>query len=233
MKAFLLAAGLGQRLRPITLHIPKCLVPINGKPLLDYWLRLLTKHNVEEVLINLHYISEKVLDFISKQPYPLKIKTYYEKELLGSAGTLNKNRAWVKHQESFFIFYADNLTNIDLNKMLNYHRKYNPILTMGLFRTKNPKECGIAQLNENDWIVDFKEKPNQPASNLANAGIYIVSPDIFNYIDDRNTQQDIGFDVLPKLIGKMKGYIIDEYILDIGTPKQYQQAQQDIKTLYF
>src|SRR5690349_17666261 len=107
MKAFLLAAGLGTRLRPITDTLPKCLVPVNGRPLLSYWMDLLEEYGVTDVLINLHYLPDPVRRFADEYTGGVKIHLMMEEELLGSAGTLHANRDFVEGEEQFFILYAD------------------------------------------------------------------------------------------------------------------------------
>ena len=232
MKAFLLSAGLGTRLRPLTYTIPKCLVPIGGKPLLEYWLILFQKYGIDEVLINLHYLPEKVRDFLATSRYPIKIRTAYEPQLLGSAGTVYKNWSWVKDEEFFLIIYADNLSTVNLENIILFHRKFNPVLTMGLFRTNRPEQCGIATLDKNHTIIEFQEKPKNPETNLANAGIYVAGAELYDYLPAK-LPADFGFDVFPNLIGKMKGFVVEEYILDIGDMQNYQKAQSDIKNLIF
>jgi mannose-1-phosphate guanylyltransferase len=226
MKAFLLAAGEGRRLRPLTATIPKCLVPINGIPLLAFWLQLCHKHGILDVLINLHHLPQQVEAFLSSDDSGVNVVTTYEKYLLGSAGTVASNRHFVMGERDFFILYADNLTNVDLEKMLRFHQRRHSLFTMGLFRTSTPEEKGVVTLNEEHVIIDFVEKPLQPRSNLVNAGIYIASQELYHYLPGGNFL-DFGFDVFPKLLGKMYGYLIQEYLLDIGTPETYQQAQQE------
>lgn len=228
MKAFLIAAGEGTRLKPLTNKIPKCLIPINGTPLLEIWLKLFEKYNVRETLINLHHLPEFVFNYLKNYQGQVKVTTFYEKNLLGSARTVAENRDFVKGEKAFFIIYADNLTNMNLKKMFEYHLEKGIVLTMGLFRTSTPRECGIAEVNEDGIIVNFIEKPYRPQSNLANAGIYVASQDIFNYIPNKQ-YVDFGYDVLPNLLSKMAGYIIEEYIIDIGFPENYQKAQSDWK----
>ena len=231
MKAFLLAAGLGTRLRPLTDTVPKCLVPIDGKPLLDYWMRLFKKHGIDEVLINTHYLHEQVESYITahntagKKP---RIKAVYEPELLGSGGTVRANRDFTGDDESFLICYADNLTNADLSAMMDFHRKNDSVLTMALFHAENPKECGIAALDSDGKIIEFEEKPAQPKSDLANAGIYVADRRVFAYIPDRDFS-DFGKDVLPRLTGQMSGFALQDYLMDVGTPEKYRKAQEDCK----
>lgn len=228
MKAYLLAAGLGTRLRPITNEIPKCLVPICGKPLLQWWVELFEKHGISDVLINTHYLPAPVREFINKnnRSFPVKLYESYEKELVGSGGTVRNNKAFVENEEDFLIAYADNLTNANLSELIEFHGENDGDLTMALFRTNRPKECGIAALDDNHRIIAFVEKPVEPKSNLANAGIYVASKSIFELMPEESFL-DFGKDVLPKLIGKMYGWEVKNYLLDIGTMGNYEKAQKD------
>lgn len=229
-KAFLLAAGKGTRLRPLTDVTAKCLLPLSGKPLLQYWFSLCEHHGISDVLVNLHHHADQVRSFIASREWPLRIHLVYEPFLLGSAGTLNANRDFVADEESFAILYADNLTNVNLGAMREAHRRMDSLLTMGLFRAANPAACGIAEMDEGRRIVDFVEKPAAPRSNLANAGIYWCSLRTLEYLPAK-TPADIGCDLLPQLVGRMHGYVVEEYLRDIGTPESYVQAQKDVINL--
>ena len=231
MKAFLLAAGVGSRLRPLTDRIPKCLVPINGHPLLFYWLTLFERNGIDEVLINVHHLPELVMEFITENKFDLKIHTVHEDVLLGSAGTIRNNFDFVSQEEAFLICYGDNLTTINLARMIEYHLSKRPLLTLGLFHTDNPRACGIAEIDEQNTVINFVEKPAQPRSNLAGAGIYIASPEIEHYLPD-HFPSDFGYEVLPQLIGKMQGFLIHEYFMDIGTMDNYERAQREFKNDY-
>lgn len=226
MKAFLLAAGIGSRLRPITENIPKCLVPINGHSLLYYWLKLFEQHGIDEVLINLHHLPDLVFQFLDENEFDLKIHTVFEQELLGSGGTIRNNFDFVCKDDEFLICYADNLTNMNLGRMIDFHRSKCPVLTLGLFYTSNPLKCGIAEVDENNTVVNFVEKPENPKSNLAGAGIYIANHEIRHYLPDRYPS-DIGYEVLPQLVGMMKGYFIRDYFIDIGTVENYERARRE------
>ncbi len=236
MKAFLLAAGKGARLKPYTDHNPKCLIPIYGRPLLEIWFDLLVRNGITEVLVNTHHQAKKVAQFIEKKRSgtQLKILSSYERELLGSAGTLLANRDFVADSNDFIIAYADNLTDIDLVSMIDFHRKCKSrgnVLTMGLFHAPDPRACGIALLDEDKRIIDFREKPQNPMSNMANSGIYVASQNVFDFFPKWEKRRDIVFDlglhVLPALIGKMHGYKIREYLRDIGTIESYNRALEE------
>ena len=233
MKAFLLAAGIGSRLKPYTDTIPKCLIPIHGKPLLQIWLELLDRHGIREVLINIHHHAEKLDKFITgiKPAVQIKITPFYEQTLLGSAGTIAANKAFVDNCDDFMIAYADNLTHINLSHMMDFHRRIKTkggILTMGLIHSPTPRECGIAVMDLENKIIEFIEKPQNPLGNLANGGIYITNREIFSFIPETTDAPiDMGFDVLPALTGKMFGYEIKEYLRDIGTAESYHMALKE------
>lgn len=224
MKAFLLAGGLGTRLRPITNTIPKCLVPIYNKPLLDWWYLNFQKYGITDVLINLHHFGGQVKQHIQSNYSNVNFTFFEENELIGSAGTLRENKEFVKDENEFFIIYADNLTNYNLGEMLNFHKSSDYEFTMALFHTDKPKTKGIACLNDYKVITEFEEKPQQPKSNLANAGIYISSPEILDLIPTKELT-DIGFDLLPILVNKMRGWVTNDYLIDIGNLEHLKRAE--------
>ena len=233
MKAFLLAAGKGTRLKPFTDRHPKCLIPIHGTPLLKIWIDLLACHGVTEVLINTHHHAEQVEEFLTgmRPQTPLVLHSVYEPELRGSAGTLWQNRFFVAGQTDFIIAYADNLTNLNWSKVFDIHahfRSMGGILTMGLIKAPNPKACGIVTLDAAHRIVNFVEKPEYPESDLANGGVYMAGHEIFEFMDQKTEGegvQDLGHHVLPRLAGRMYGFpVAPDYLKDIGTPEAYQEA---------
>lgn len=232
MKAFLLAAGLGTRLRPVTENIPKCLVPINGRPLLYFWLRSFEKYGISEVLINMHHFPELILNYLNDVKCGLDIVTVYEHELLGSAGTIRNNMDFIDENETFLICYSDNLTNVNISRMIEFHNSHENIFTLGLFHAANPKQCGIAELDEANRVIDFVEKPENPKSNLAGAGIYVTEKAIMDFIPNR-FPSDLGYDVIPKLTNKMSGYYIRDYFRDIGTIESYNRACEEIAEIEF
>lgn len=232
MKAFFLSAGKGTRLRPLTYRTPKCLISINKKPLMDYWFELFERHDIDEILINTSHLSEKVKEFVERQKRKIKIKLTYEDTLLGSGGTIKKNWNFVKDVECFYIIYSDNLTNINLTKMLKFHNSRDTDFTLALTRVPNPHECGVVEIRDDLKIVSFQEKPENPPSDLAFAGIMISSRRLKEYFPKRNVF-DLGFDVLPHLVESASGYIMNEYLLDIGTPEKLKKAREDVRTGIF
>ncbi|MCE9613293.1 MAG: nucleotidyltransferase family protein [Lentisphaerae bacterium] len=227
MKAVLLAAGVGARLQPLTDHIPKCLVPINGLPLLGHWFRLLARHGYTDLLVNTHHLGGQVRAFVEAWRAPgLRIALFHEPVLLGSAGTVAANRRFMAGAGDFLIVYADNLTDMDLSAFRRFHVGRRSPFTIGLFESPEPSQCGIAECNSEGRILSFEEKPAHPRGCLANAGIYLAGPSLFDLIPPK-PYTDFGFDVLPRLVGRMFGYRISEYYRDLGTPERLAQAQRD------
>ena len=158
MKAIILAAGLGTRLRPITSTTPKCLVPINGVPLLELWLRDCERAGVDAVLVNTHHLAERVAEFVaSRRGVPVTLA--YEPTLLGSAGTIAANWNFVDGDESFLVVYADNLTTFPLSKLMAFHATHDRIASMALFRSPNPSACGVVEMDAAGLVTGFWEKP--------------------------------------------------------------------------
>lgn len=227
MKALLLAAGEGTRLRPITNKIPKCLVPINGKPLLGYWLDNLAKAGVDEFLINTSYLSEQVEEFIANSKYADKVTLVYEEELLNTGGTILANSEFFKG-EPFMLVHADNLSFCDFKEFIDSHAKRDSRcdITMMLFRSDNPSSCGIVELDSLGIVKKFHEKVQNPPSNLANGAVYICEPGVLEFIKSLGKKNvDFSLDVLPNYMGKINTYLNDTYHRDIGTVESYALAQ--------
>jgi mannose-1-phosphate guanylyltransferase len=223
LKGFLLAAGHGTRLRPLTDQIPKCLLPIHGIPILEIWLRLCCTVGIDEVLVNIHSHAELVRNFLARRVGPPNVRVVEESNLLGSAGTLAANRAWVESEELFWVFYADVLTNLDFRPMLKMHKARNPAATLGVYVVPDPRRCGIVELGPDGAINGFVEKPLNTSNNLAFSGVMIGTRDLLNLLPEVG-RGDLGFDVFPRLT-RMVAYRIPDYIIDIGTIDNYKLAQ--------
>ena len=231
MKALLLAAGLGTRLKPITNTIPKCLVPINGKPLLEYWLDNLSKVGVNQFLINTSYLSDQVEAFVLKSKYKNQITLVYEEKLLNTGGTIVENSDFF-NDEPFILVHADNLSFCDFTAFINSHqnRPKECELTMMLFNTDTPKNCGVVKLDYLNRVVQFYEKVENPPSTLANGAVYICEPSIIDFCRNLH-KNDIDFsnDVLPNFMGKINTFLNDIYHRDIGCVESYALAQVEVE----
>jgi mannose-1-phosphate guanylyltransferase len=224
MRAFLLAAGVGSRLRPITDTIPKCMVPIDGQPMLDIWLDAFDRAGVNEVLVNLHHLPDVVRHHLEARVGTPTVRTFFEPELLGSAGTLAANRAWINGDETFLACYADNLTDFDLSSLVQAHRKQGAIATLTVFHSERPSAGGVVELDVTGTMVGFEEKPANPVSDLVNAGMYAFHPSVLDELDGP-LPRDIGYDLLPRLVGRAKALAVKGYFRDIGTINAYERAQ--------
>lgn len=233
VRALLLAGGLGTRLRPITDTVPKCLVPVGGRPMLDYWIDALERAGVDEALVNTHHLPDPVRRHIDQvnTTRNVTLSEAFEPELLGSAGTVTANRAWADGVDQILVIYADNLSDMDLGALGAFHASHPDPMTMALFHTPYPEKCGIAELDAQNRVTAFVEKPAQPKSDLANAGIYVLDADAWREIADMGAF-DFGFDVIPAFVGRMRGYRHAGYHRDIGTHESLAQAEQDVVHLF-
>lgn len=226
MKAFLLAAGIGSRLRPITDSTPKCMVPIDERPLLDIWLEAFDRAGIDEVLVNLHHLPKVTLRHLALHSGSPRVRVVYERELLGSAGTLLANRAWTAGEEFFLVCNADNLTDFDLRELVDAHRAGDSVATWTVFRSQTPWTGGVVELDESGRVTGFAEKPADPVSDLVNAGMYAFSPAVLDEISGP-MPVDIGYDLLPRLVGRASAVLVEGYFRDIGTPEAYRQAREE------
>ncbi len=227
MKAVLLAAGLGTRLRPITNKVPKCLVPIHGKPLLGYWLDMLLSTDIDHVLINTHYLPERVQDFVQSHRWKDKVRLVHEKVLLGTAGTVLKNRKWLE-EGPFLLAHADNLTRFDIQAFLKAHemRKQGVEITMMTFMTDTPQSCGIVECDKDNIVIGFHEKVLHPPGDEANAAVYIIEPSVIEFIALQNKEiLDFSTEVLPHYLARMQIFRNMGYHRDIGTPESLRLAE--------
>lgn len=229
MKALLLAAGLGTRLRPLTNNIAKCLVPINGKPLLEYWLSMLVNADVYPILINLHHFAGQVRDYLAKSEFSSFVTTVYEDMLLGTAGTLLKNRNFFEDGPVMLV-HVDNLSKFDVKAFIERHRN-RPLgceITMMTFVTHTPHSCGIVELDARGIVQAFHEKVPNPAGNLANGAVYILESSVFDFLVGLDKEIiDFSTEVLPSYIGRIHTFHNDVYHRDIGTIESYEAANRE------
>jgi mannose-1-phosphate guanylyltransferase len=226
MKAFLLAAGVGSRLRPITDTTPKCMLVIDDRPLLDIWLDEFARAEVGEVLVNLHHLPDVVRRHVAARTGPPAVRMVFEPELLGSAGTLAANRQWVAGEEMFLACNADNLTDFDLRSLIDDHRSSGAMATLTVFHSERPSAGGVVELDAASTVIGFEEKPSEPVSDLTNAGIYAFHPSVIEKIGN-TSPADIGYDLLPQLVGQARAVLVGGYFRDVGTVDTYRRAREE------
>jgi mannose-1-phosphate guanylyltransferase len=230
LKGLILAAGLGTRLRPLTETVPKCLVPIQGKPLLDYWFDLLFQSGAfERLLVNTSYLSAVVEAHIQASRWRDRIDIYPEHELLGTGGTVLANADYFGN-EAFLVAHGDNLTRFDVGAFISRHdlRPPQAVMTMMTFTTDTPSSCGIVELDQQGLVVGFHEKLPNPPGNHANGAVYIFEPEILDFLASLGRPViDISTELLPAYMGRIWTFHNDDYHRDIGTIESLSQAQID------
>lgn len=225
--ALLLAAGLGTRLQPYTNQWPKCLMPIDGVPLLRYWLEATKEMGVSKVLVNLHYLAPIVENFLRDSELAGFVHTVYEPELRGTAGTIRANSAYFSGS-TILVAHADNYCQCSFDAFLRYHQSERPIncpITMMTFDTPNPSSCGIVQTDELGVVNAFYEKVPNPPGNRANGAVYLLEPEVLEWLNEHPEVNDFSTEVLPKFMGRIATWHNDQVHIDIGTPQSLLEAQ--------
>jgi mannose-1-phosphate guanylyltransferase len=230
LRALILAAGLGTRLRPLTLTTPKCLAPIHGKPLLDYWFDLLfSGGQVSRALVNTSYLAEQVRDHVAGSRWAGRVDLVHEDLLLGTGGTVLANRAWFG-EGPFIVAHGDNLTLFDVAAFCAHHqrRPEGVEITMMTFATDTPSSCGIVETDSVGRVRAFHEKVENPPGNNANAAVYIFEPAVVDHIASLGKPAvDISTEILPAFLGKIMTFSNTAYHRDIGTMESLAMAQKE------
>jgi len=230
MRALLLAAGLGTRLRPLTDTVPKCLVPIHGKPLLGLWFDLLFGSGaIDRALVNTHWLAPRVEEFVAANPWRDRVDLVAEPALLGTGGTVLANRGWLG-DGPFLVAHADNLTDFDVAGLIAAHaaRPAGVALTMLAFRTDAPQSCGILETDAAGRVLAFHEKVADPPGNLANAAVYVFEPEVVAAAASLGRPVvDLSTEVIPRFQGRILAVETPGYHRDIGTPEALLAAERE------
>jgi len=228
-KAVILAAGRGTRLYPVTMEIPKPLLLVSKKPIINYLVELFSKHNIEEIIVSI--LSEYKDDFFwwKKRYYPEKnIKLIAIEEPLGTWGGIARMKDELK-DSTFLVSNGDEIKELDLSKMLDFHKKQNVIASVALTKVENPQNYGVAAL-DGDLIKEFIEKPENPPSQYINSGLYFCEPEILEY---KKTPEfsDVEKDIFPFLAKekKLAGFKFEGRWMDCGTWERYEDAIKELK----
>lgn len=234
MRVLILAAGLGTRLLPLTETVPKCLMTIGGKPLLQILLETLTNAGLGPFLINTHHLHQEVEKFLWTSEFADRVTMVYEPVLLGTGRTFLNNLDFFGGQECM-VLHADNFTLDDFTEFLAFHRcrPHGCEITLMSFRTDRPRECGIIEVDEKNEVTSFHEKVERPPGNLANGAIYIFSGNFLRQVEQFNnpTINDLTGDIVANLPARTISYETKEVFLDIGVKENLELAREYMRRI--
>ncbi|HOB21940.1 MAG: NDP-sugar synthase [Firmicutes bacterium] len=234
MRAMIMAAGVGSRLKPLTDLIPKPMVPIGNRPVMEHLVRHLARYGYREQIANLWYLPQKIRGhFESGGSFGVRLEYSPEQKLQGTAGGVRQARYFLEGG-TFLVASGDGLTNIDLDAFLRFHREKGALASIALYPVADPSPFGVALLDEDSKIVGFQEKPplHEAKSNLVNTGIYLFEPEIFSLIPETGTY-DFGRELFPKLVemdAPFYGFEMTGYWFDIGSIEAYKESCLDVVT---
>lgn len=248
MKAIILAAGKGNRLGELTRSIPKPMLKIRRKPILEHNIDWLRDYGIKDIYINLHHLPDVIRSYFKDgKKLDVNIEYSYEPKLLGTAGAVRKiaEGFWIKGSwdenkynsypglyNPFLVVYGDNLFEYDLREIINFHERKKGVVTIAIYEKDNVNQSGIVLLDDENRIVKFieKPKPDEVVSHLVNTGLYILEPEVLDYIPS-NKVLDFGKDVFPQMIQKNEnifGVIFKGNLRAIDTPILYKHITDNI-----
>ncbi|SFD08663.1 mannose-1-phosphate guanyltransferase [Streptomyces aidingensis] len=232
MKAVVMAGGEGTRLRPMTASMPKPLLPVANRPIMEHVLRLLKQHGLTETVVTVQFLASLVKNYFGDgEELGMELTYAHEEKPLGTAGSV-KNAEEALKDDSFLVISGDALTDFDLTDLVRYHREKGALVTVCLTRVPNPLEFGITIVDDEGRVERFLEKPTwgQVFSDTVNTGIYVMEPEVFEYVE-ADVSVDWSGDVFPRLLKEGRpiyGYVAEGYWEDVGTHESYVKAQADV-----
>jgi mannose-1-phosphate guanylyltransferase len=226
---YLLAAGEGTRLKPLTDSWPKCLMPINGNPLIEFWISACAELFHKPILVNTKYLADLVGLHLRPRKNEGLVKIIHEETLLGTAGSLRVAGELYK-QKGFFVAHADNYSDINLNEFFQFHLQSKEMgipISMAVFYPNDPTRCGVVLKDKNNIVTKFYEKVKKPPSNLANAALYFFEPEVFEWLRSNPEAKDISVDLIPAFLGRIRCFEHSGVHRDIGTVEDLMAAQAE------
>lgn len=231
MQAVIIAGGKGTRISSITTTIPKALLPLNGKPLLDYSINYLKKNGCNNIIICAGFLGDKIKEYIKRRNYGIPIKLSKESIPLGTAGPLHLIKNLL--EDEFLVLFGDIFTTINLRKMLQFHKQKNADATLVLHASDHPQDSMVVKIDNKDKLLSFIEKPGKnwgKYGNLTKTSLYVLKKSVINLIPkDKKVDFD---DIFPEMLKegkKLFGYITEEYVKDIGTAQRYKEVEEYVR----
>jgi NDP-sugar pyrophosphorylase family protein len=234
VRAIILSAGKGMRLRKVIEDVPKPMVKLEGKPILEHNIEWIRDYGIKDIYINLHHLADVIRGYFGDgSKWGVKITYSYEPELLGTAGAVRKiaEECWqLPVNDAFLLIYGDNLLKYDLTEIVNFHEKNKGIATIAVYEKDDVSQSGIVLLDGNNKIIRFieKPKPEEVVSNLVNTGIYVLEPDVLDYIPSAKAL-DFGRDIFPEMIQsgeRIIGIVVKGSLIAIDTAELLEEALQ-------
>ncbi|MBM4432912.1 MAG: NDP-sugar synthase, partial [Chloroflexi bacterium] len=236
MKVIMLVGGEGTRLRPLTCNITKAMVPILNRPFLEHAIRYFKKHGIEEIILAMGYLPQAIQNYFGDGArLDVRLTYLVEEKPLGTAGAVKNAESLL--DEAFIVFNGDVLTEIDLTAMIKRHKKTKPEASIALTPVDNPTIYGVVETDKHGWVKRFVEKPtwDKVTSNMINAGIYILEPEVLKYIPAAThcMFENYLFPLLLERNEPIFAYPSEAYWIDIGTPEKYLKANHDLLTMRY
>ncbi len=231
MKVVILAGGKGTRLGELTKDIPKPMVPLAGKPILQYQVELCARYGMEEIILVVNHLSQPIVDhFGDGSDFGIKISYYQEEKPLGTVGGVKALESDL--QEDFLVLYGDVMMEMDLTRLLDFHRQKNSEATLVVHPNDHPYDSDLVEMDAEERIVKVLPKPHPDGlryHNMVNAAVYLFTPRIFDFLE-KDKKADFGKDIFPRIFGQLRmyGYNTPEYLKDMGTPDRKEQVEADI-----
>jgi len=232
MRAVILAGGIGTRMRPLTYVIPKAMLPIGGKPLLEHTIQYLKEYGITDVIVCVAYLKNHIIDYF-KDGKDLGAKIQYaEADMpLGTAGQLKTAERHIS--ETFLAMNGDIITSLNIGRLIDFHRKASGVGTIALKKFDVPVPYGYIEVNSDSSIKKFTEKPTLTFS--ANAGIYVLEPNVFDFIA-ANHVASLETETFPTLLEKgerLNGYYEDAYWADVGTITDFERVDKELLSKFY
>ena len=231
MKVIILAGGKGTRMGSLTESIPKPMVLLAGKPVLEHQINFLKNYGLTDIFMLLGHKGEIIKKYFKGgKEWGVKIKYFFDPKPLGTAGSLKEIEKFIS--EPFLLFYGDTMIDIDLRQFISFYNKKQSIASLVVHPNDHPKDSDLLDIDSENYVTSFFPKPHESVSylrNLVNAALYILDPEIFDFID-KGVFSDFGKEIFPKVLRRRKlisAYNTTEYIKDIGTPERLLEVEKD------
>lgn len=233
MKAVILSAGEGRRLRPLTNNASKVMLPIAGKPLLEHLILLCKEHGSDEVFLNLYYLPETIINYFKDKDLGVRISWIIMDRLVNAAEALLFFKE--KLQDDFPVLYGDVASQLNISEVMKFHKRKKALATLVLHPSSHPEDSDLIEIGKGNRVLRFYKKPHNGLDykkiNLGNAGTVVFSPAIFNFIEKGwNPNDSLSHSLLPKIViqsDKVFGYTTKDYMKDIGTPERYRRVKEE------